>query len=481
MQKPRIFISSTFYDLEQAREDLERFIKNLGYDSILSEKGDVTYGKDKSLENYCYEEVENSDIIVALIGGRFGSSSQYSNRSITQEEIEAALEKNKRIYIFIKNDVHTEFSTYKLNKDNPDIIYNFVDDKKIYEFIEKIYSLKKNNPIFPFETLEDVITILQKQWAGIFADLLKKETGEIKNETYILDKNISQVEEDDDSEFQGNFITGELLHSKFWGFNDENNVNEISTDIDGDGIKEIIYFGRQTPNGTSLLIGIGKDFYELGFDIKGLEEFGECGGGCQVAIKDVTNDGYPEILFAFSTGNIETHLNIFQFDKEKYLNSIRGEKLNPFNLIGYLTGQTEFRILNGGKIEIPYGSQGLYDTYIWNGKKFVPDFEEELLNIFKDFLKSLKLNKESSFLDSKTKKKFINEKMCLSESKSKKYSKLKENFMNFELFQSEEVVFKNNKAILMVSGKISTKNSVNVNKKLKISFIEENNHWKIII
>jgi hypothetical protein len=37
MAKPRVFISSTFYDLRHVRADLERFIKDMGYEPVLSE------------------------------------------------------------------------------------------------------------------------------------------------------------------------------------------------------------------------------------------------------------------------------------------------------------------------------------------------------------------------------------------------------------------------------------------------------------
>ncbi|WP_447500027.1 DUF4062 domain-containing protein [Acinetobacter oleivorans] len=38
MTKPRIFISSTYFDLRNIRSDLERYIKERNYDAILNEK-----------------------------------------------------------------------------------------------------------------------------------------------------------------------------------------------------------------------------------------------------------------------------------------------------------------------------------------------------------------------------------------------------------------------------------------------------------
>ena len=41
MARPQVFISSTYFDLKSVREDLARFLKELGYDSIRHELGAV--------------------------------------------------------------------------------------------------------------------------------------------------------------------------------------------------------------------------------------------------------------------------------------------------------------------------------------------------------------------------------------------------------------------------------------------------------
>lgn len=58
MAKPRVFISSTFYDLRQVRTDLDQFIMALGYEPVRNEEGDIPYGQDEELEKYCYEEIK---------------------------------------------------------------------------------------------------------------------------------------------------------------------------------------------------------------------------------------------------------------------------------------------------------------------------------------------------------------------------------------------------------------------------------------
>lgn len=113
MAKPRVFISSTFYDLKQIRADLDNFIQSLGYDVVRNEEGAIPYGTNFKLEDYCYKEINSVDILVAIIGGRFGSESDVNSKySISNQEIKTAIEHNKQVYIFIEKDVDSEYYTY---------------------------------------------------------------------------------------------------------------------------------------------------------------------------------------------------------------------------------------------------------------------------------------------------------------------------------------------------------------------------------
>ncbi len=173
MARPRIFISSTFYDLRQVRADLNRFITGLGYESVLSEHGTIPYGPDEAPKEAAIREVQYCDMLVAIVGGRFGGSSNDKPYSIVQAEIKAALESSKPVYIFVDQATYGEFSTYLVNKGTPDIKFKFADDVRIYEFLEEIEALPKNNPISPFQTAQDIIDFLREQWAANFQRLLQ--------------------------------------------------------------------------------------------------------------------------------------------------------------------------------------------------------------------------------------------------------------------------------------------------------------------
>ena len=176
MAKPRIFISSTYFDLKNVRADLERFIKTQGFDPVLNERGHIAYGNKEKLEEYCYKEIQLCDILVSIIGGRYGSQSKLEQHSISNTELKTAIELGKQVYIFIDKNVHGEFKTYERNKESKNISYASVDDSKIFSFIEEIQALPINNTIANFETSSDITDYLKSQWAGLFQRLLSEHS-----------------------------------------------------------------------------------------------------------------------------------------------------------------------------------------------------------------------------------------------------------------------------------------------------------------
>ena len=185
MARPRIFISSTYYDLKSIRADLERYVKDRGFDPVLSERGQIPYGSDAKLEEYCYKEIEHCDILISVIGGRFGSSSSHDSYSISQKELKKAIDLGRPVYVFVEKSVLAEHKTYEKNKESKDIEYAAVDNISIYRFIDEIFALPINNTVAPFETSSDIIEYLQEQWAGLFQRLLREASRQ--KEVAVLD------------------------------------------------------------------------------------------------------------------------------------------------------------------------------------------------------------------------------------------------------------------------------------------------------
>lgn len=189
MARPRVFVSSTYYDLKHLRSSLENFVESLGFDAILSEKGKIAYAPDVPLDESCYREVGTADIFVLIIGGRYGSEASSGKtsvpktffdryNSITRGEYRAAVDRDTPMYILIERSVYAEYETFLKNKLNKKIVYAHVDSVNIFELIEELLTQPRNNPIQQFDRYAEIESWLREQWAGLFRELLQRVQGQ---------------------------------------------------------------------------------------------------------------------------------------------------------------------------------------------------------------------------------------------------------------------------------------------------------------
>lgn len=173
MASPRIFLSSTYYDLKQVRNDIGNSIEQLGYQVVRHERSDIPYDGSRRLEESCYDEIATCDIVVCVIGNSFGTRSDINALSITMNELERAIKDRKIVYVYVENSVLIENRTYRKNRDNKDFVPANVDNVEIHRYIANLQERMGNTkPIMAFETAEDIIISLKSQLAGLFQSLL---------------------------------------------------------------------------------------------------------------------------------------------------------------------------------------------------------------------------------------------------------------------------------------------------------------------
>ena len=199
--KPRVFISSTFYDLKYIREDLSNFIKAHDFEPIMFEEGDIGYTPGKPLDESCYKTMHSADMVLLIIGGNYGSpatgeikESFREYMSVTRNEFKVAVDEGIPIYVFIDNKVYVEYDIYEANiesiEDQSSIInFRNVKDINVFRFIKEIKNIG-NIAITEFDKISQIKDFLSKQWS----DMFKKYLDILKNEN-TNEKLISAVDE----------------------------------------------------------------------------------------------------------------------------------------------------------------------------------------------------------------------------------------------------------------------------------------------
>lgn len=205
MARPRVFVSSTYYDLKHLRSSIENFIEQLGYEPVLSEKDSIAYIPDAPLDESCYREAKSCDLFVLIIGGRYGSPTSDQKKkvqkddfferyeSITKREYESAVERDIPTYILIDSSVDAEYQTFLKNKDIKTVTYAHVDSVNIFYFIESIRDKQRNNPIKLFTKYSEIEAWLREQWAGTFRELIHRMSN--TNRIQEIDSKVADLSE----------------------------------------------------------------------------------------------------------------------------------------------------------------------------------------------------------------------------------------------------------------------------------------------
>jgi len=198
---PKVFVSSTCFDLAEERSQLERFISSYGYQPVLSEYSDVFFDPDEHTHDACVKEIQHCDIFVLIISGRFGGEAKSGQgESITQSEYREARKLNLPIFTFVKSDVLQAQLYYKQNLKKVDeafarkITYPGItkqsDAVKIFSFINDVEKSQVNNAIEAYKSFIDVEKHLRKQWAGLLYKLLKdrRDNSNVEHINSVLNK-----------------------------------------------------------------------------------------------------------------------------------------------------------------------------------------------------------------------------------------------------------------------------------------------------
>lgn len=342
MKKLQIFISSTYTDLVNERQAAVESILRAGH---IPAGMELFKAGDEAQWTVIKKWIDESDAFLLILGGRYGSIEPSTGKSYVQLEYEYAVKKNKKPFAIVISEEALKKRVVSTGK----TVLEDLNCDKYYEFrknvllnkICRMFNDEKDVQLSIYETLKEY-------------EMKYQFTGWVSGEVLLSD-----------ADKYGLFppLKGEFNHSICWSI--KTGARQIETDIDGDSHMELITIGHINGMGYTISIKMGKEtfflFPKLAYPFDSYY--------CQLAIKDVNNDGMPEILFA-SRKDSMTKLFIWSYNKNEYQNSLKREYVIPFKLIGEIEGNNIISILYGGVIQIHHRTHMTSVKFVWDGKQF---------------------------------------------------------------------------------------------------------------
>ncbi|UUF15891.1 MULTISPECIES: DUF4062 domain-containing protein [Flavobacterium] len=191
-KKFQIFVSSTFTDLKEERQAAVEAILSSGH---IPAGMELFSAGDESQMSVIKRWIDESDIYLLILGGRYGSIDSSSGKSYTQLEYEYALQIKKPLFAVIINDSALEekvkkYGTSVIEKENQSLLNEF--KSAVLKNLVKFWDDKKDIKLAIHETISDFI--YSKELVGwiranttsnpeIYIELneLRKENQEIKS------------------------------------------------------------------------------------------------------------------------------------------------------------------------------------------------------------------------------------------------------------------------------------------------------------
>ncbi len=135
-----------------------------------------------------------------------------------------------------------------------------------------------------------------------------------------------------------------------------------------------LLIGRDHPNGLRFLAIFSHDGVNLPLkfakEFQGISEGGELQPGyfIQVAEHKFDHEGSPEIIIAIGNGLTDLSINVIKYHAPQSARDAAREA--NWSIVGSYSGQAKAEII-GDTLQLPYGSQGLYEEYTWAKDKFL--------------------------------------------------------------------------------------------------------------
>ena len=198
--QPLVFVSSTVNDLLHVREIVRETIEEIGYRPVMSERGEIGYMSRQSAEQACYRNVKDCQIMVLIIGQRYGSvGSGEDGLSVTQNEYRTFVKSGGNLITLVAKEVLANKCVRDANPTATEIKFPGMDEnaEKVFSFIDEVASSEFSNGILPYTSASEIKSILKLQFADLVYRLLagdspRAKINDILSEVQTLRASMSQ-------------------------------------------------------------------------------------------------------------------------------------------------------------------------------------------------------------------------------------------------------------------------------------------------
>lgn len=187
MARPRVFVSSTYWDHRHLRADLKAFGHQMGFEMILFEDGVIAQGQE-FIDEACCTEVDKCDLLIAIIGRHAGTLAPIAKAagrwaSISRVEVERAEERNINVMAFVENSTWHEYQLWQANRERREhlekLVWQSVESIDVFEFIDYIARIDSRTArLYQFKDSQELIEVLKTQLASLFQALLRRSAEE---------------------------------------------------------------------------------------------------------------------------------------------------------------------------------------------------------------------------------------------------------------------------------------------------------------
>lgn len=198
--QPLVFVSSTVNDLLHVREAVRETIEEIGYRPVMSERGEIGYMSRQSAVQACYHNVKDCQIMVLIIGKRYGSiGGGEDGLSVTQNEYRTFIKSGGNLITLVAKEVLSNKCVRDANPTAADIKFPGMDEnaEKVFSFIDEVTSSEYSNGILPYTSVSEIKNLLKLQFADLTYRLLtgdspKAKINDILSEVQTLRASMSQ-------------------------------------------------------------------------------------------------------------------------------------------------------------------------------------------------------------------------------------------------------------------------------------------------